>query len=68
MAKAKTYFEQVPVAVAKQVAEQEMHVSHSGTISCAICGDPVELERCKIDEQGGAVHEGCYFERLSRPC
>ena len=31
---------------------------------CKICGMPVCLETCKIDEYGRAVHENCYVEKL----
>jgi hypothetical protein len=29
-----------------------------------ICSKAVTLERCKIDEQGKAVHEGCYTVKI----
>jgi hypothetical protein len=32
--------------------------------NCWICGKPVRLEKCKIDEHGQAVHENCYATRL----
>jgi hypothetical protein len=32
--------------------------------NCWICGKPVRLENCKIDEHGQAVHEDCYAMRL----
>jgi hypothetical protein len=66
MARTKTYFEQVPVALAKQVAEEERRGSQVQPVSCVICGAPVQLEHCKVDEDGGAIHEACYFERLSQ--
>jgi hypothetical protein len=31
---------------------------------CFICHNPVELEISKTDENGHAVHEGCYLLRL----
>jgi hypothetical protein len=31
---------------------------------CFICHTPVELEISKTDENGHAVHEGCYLLRL----
>jgi len=34
------------------------------TPHCWICGEPVRLEDCKIDEQGRAVHENCYITRV----
>ncbi len=32
---------------------------------CWICGRPVQLEECKVDEHGLAVHEGCQALKLS---
>jgi hypothetical protein len=31
---------------------------------CAVCGKPVSLEDCKIDERGHPVHEECYVARM----
>ncbi|HEY1658095.1 MAG TPA: hypothetical protein VGG14_07100 [Candidatus Sulfotelmatobacter sp.] len=31
---------------------------------CAICGDEVSLEQCKVDEYGVPVHDGCYVKRV----
>jgi hypothetical protein len=62
----KTHFEQVPVNVAKQIAEKEAFLSRTQTVSCAICKTPVELERCKTDENGDAIHETCYVAKLTR--
>lgn len=33
--------------------------------TCRICGLPVSLEGCTIDEQGRAVHELCYCSKLA---
>lgn len=65
MQKAKTYFEQVPVSVARHVASQKVG-SSSGTrlVLCTICGMPMELEHCKIDEKGAAVHDKCYMAKV----
>jgi len=63
MRKSKTHFEQVPLELARKAAEAVT----SALISCAICGKPVVLEKCKIDEKGLAVHENCYFHRLASP-
>lgn len=30
-------------------------------VLCFICKEPVNLEDCKTDELGRAVHENCYF-------
>ena len=35
------------------------------TPNCWICRKPVELESCKIDEHGQAVHEDCYLAKLA---
>jgi hypothetical protein len=32
-------------------------------ISCPICNRPVDLQTCKTDERGKAVHEECYALR-----
>jgi len=34
-----------------------------GIFRCAICDRLVPLESCKIDEEGRAVHAGCYVLR-----
>jgi hypothetical protein len=31
---------------------------------CWMCGEPVSLETCKIDERGNPVHEDCYTARI----
>ena len=31
---------------------------------CAICKTPVNLEQCKVDEYGQAVHEDCYIRKI----
>jgi len=37
------------------------------SISCCwICGKPIRLEDCKIDEHGMPVHEACYVAKLLR--
>lgn len=67
MGKANTYFEQVPITIAKQVARAEAELSRGRMIACAICGLRVELEHCKIDEHGDAVHDKCYLTRMIAP-
>jgi hypothetical protein len=64
MRKTKTYFEQVPLEVAKKAAMQERGSARA--VACIICRIPVRLEDCKIDHNGAAVHEKCYLEKLSR--
>lgn len=66
MTKQKTYFEQVPVAVAKQLVWKQSERPGAFLVSCRICGIPVGLEDCKVDERGGAVHEKCYVSGLAR--
>ena len=67
MGKGNTHFEQVPVAVAKQVAQAEARLSRGRMIACAICGLRVGLEECKIDEHGNAVHDKCYLASMISP-
>jgi hypothetical protein len=33
---------------------------------CGLCGRPVPIEDCKIDEEGNTVHPHCYVARLKR--
>ncbi len=40
--------------------------SEPGKYLCAICKEPVELERSKTDGDGHAVHEECYAELLKQ--
>jgi hypothetical protein len=35
------------------------------TCLCWICGHTVELETCKTDENGMAVHENCYVLKVA---
>jgi hypothetical protein len=68
MRKTKNYFEQVPLALAKQIAlEEDAGLSSTRQIPCAICGVPIELEHCKINEDGQAVHDKCYFAKVKPP-
>jgi len=67
MKKLKTHFEQVPIAVAMKVAREEALSSPTRYASCAICDAPVELERCKTDETGRAVHANCYVAKVTHP-
>lgn len=62
----KTIFEQVPIALAKTIARRESGATAAGLASCALCGNPVELERCKINEDGKAVHDICYLTIVQR--
>jgi hypothetical protein len=32
---------------------------------CWICGKPVVLENCNVDEHGLSVHEECYVARVA---
>lgn len=65
MGKVNTYFEQVPLVIAKQVANEEARLWKGRLVMCAICGSPVELEQCKSDENGDAVHDKCYFAKVT---
>jgi hypothetical protein len=60
-------FEQIPVELAKKIAQLEIQRATAGFASCAICGDPVELEKCKTNEFGKAVHQNCYVNSLKQP-
>jgi len=33
-------------------------------VKCTICRHPIALEIAKVDEDGNAVHEGCYVMKL----
>ena len=66
MAKTKTYFEQVPIALAKQIFADQAKAANSFLVMCRICGTPVGLELCKVDESGNAVHERCYVDGLAK--
>jgi hypothetical protein len=55
----RTSFEQVPIETARA------SVARNGLAFCAVCGDAVALEECKTDERGQAVHQKCYFARLT---
>jgi hypothetical protein len=61
----KTYFEVVPVEVARRVAAKQIGIASANSVPCVICGDRVALERCKIDEDGDAVHEKCYIAKVA---
>lgn len=32
--------------------------------ACSICGEPVNLQTAACDEDGKAVHEECYVQRM----
>jgi hypothetical protein len=62
-----TFFEQVPLALVKKLTQEKSWSSAANIVSCVICGTSVELEHCKINEDGRAVHENCYIEKLALP-
>jgi hypothetical protein len=69
MRKTRTFFEQVPLDLVKlnlvqQVRDEDRRASR--LTLCAICGIPVELEFCKTDEAGDAIHEQCYIAKMAR--
>jgi hypothetical protein len=33
---------------------------------CPLCSEPVELETTKTNEDGKAVHEECYYEKIKK--
>ena len=61
----KIHFETVPLSVARKIALQEHLLSHPHAQRCEICEQFVELETCKIDELGRAVHNDCYVGKLA---
>jgi len=60
----KTIFEQVPIELARTIARRETGATAAGLVSCSVCGNPVELEQCKINENGKAVHDICYLTTI----
>jgi hypothetical protein len=54
-----------PFAQPVGVETNELQQSFRREIACKICGALVRLDKCKIDEDGRAVHERCYFEKVS---
>lgn len=40
-------------------------MEHSTVPVCSICAKAVELETCKTDEKGKAVHESCYESKIA---
>ena len=65
MTKANTFFEQVPVALARQITARQSGIEQSSPVLCGICGTPVELEHCKTNEFGQAVHGKCYASKIA---
>lgn len=37
---------------------------HRGKPICSICGEPVNLQTAASDEDGKAVHEECYVQKI----
>lgn len=35
-----------------------------GKPACSICGEPVNLQTAKCDENGNALHEECYVQKI----
>lgn len=62
----KTTFEQVPIEFARRIAARQISLTTNGLACCAVCGDTVELESCKTDEHGQAVHQKCYIASLAK--
>ena len=58
-------FDQVPVELAKKIAVEEWNATHKNSLPCVVCGKLVEIDRCKTDENGKAVHEQCYLRRTA---
>jgi len=49
---------------AHDVATAQFESPTGSSTPCAICSAPVELEMAKTDEEGRAVHEECYTQKL----
>lgn len=64
MPNGKTDFHSVPF---ESINGPERNEARSRHVSCVICGSPVSLEGCKLDEHGDPVHDQCYVDRVSRP-
>jgi len=64
MKKAKMNFEQVSLDVVKNLVAGRFDSTASGSLTCRICGNPLQLEDCKADEMGRAVHGPCYLSTL----
>jgi hypothetical protein len=62
----KTSFQQVPVELVRRIAARQLSPAANGLVSCVVCGDTVELEYCKTDEHGQAIHQKCYIARLAK--
>jgi hypothetical protein len=37
---------------------------HGGLPNCSICNEPVDIKTAKTNEDGKAVHDKCYLDRL----
>lgn len=58
------HFEQVPVQELKDIVIVDSAGEVSSSTPCSVCGHPVPLETCKVDEGGKAVHARCYVEKM----
>jgi hypothetical protein len=48
-----------------QVYVTNTHSPEAGEFTCPICGKPINLTQDRYaDENGKAMHEGCYVQRL----
>ena len=41
-----------------------MDANNTSVLICHICGHPVTVTICTVDENGHAVHEECYSQEL----
>jgi hypothetical protein len=39
-------------------------MASSFLLTCAICNQPISLEESKVTEDGKAVHEECYYQKI----
>jgi hypothetical protein len=65
-AQIKTRFEQVPLDLVRKLAGEATRGLPGHFLDCVICGKAVELEHCKTDEYGDAVHDKCYIARMAQ--
>lgn len=63
----RTDFQQVPLEAAGERERDESRSPSAGKVSCVMCGSPVSLEDCKLNEHGDPVHDGCYLDSVLDP-
>jgi hypothetical protein len=46
--------------------DHSVRVNSRWVPTCVLCNNPVEIETCKVDERGKAIHEECYLRKIRR--